>query len=90
MSRSYCNCFRCNGFLRTICCQSPGYYTILLAAQINGSLNKARSGCTVVVPFREEMNKRHLKVAGDLGRVVFLVISAPIDEKHKFLTMIGI
>jgi len=25
-----------------------------------------------VVPFREEMTKRHLKVAGDLGRVVFV------------------
>jgi hypothetical protein len=33
----------------------------------------ARSGCTVVVPFREEMGKRHLKVTGDLGRVVFIV-----------------
>ncbi|EMC99973.1 hypothetical protein BAUCODRAFT_30399 [Baudoinia panamericana UAMH 10762] len=32
----------------------------------------ARAGCTVVVPFREEMKKRHLKVSGDLGRVVFL------------------
>lgn len=32
----------------------------------------ARSGCTVVVPFREEMTKRHLKLTGDLGRVVFL------------------
>ncbi|KAL1630933.1 Protein-lysine N-methyltransferase efm5 [Neofusicoccum ribis] len=32
----------------------------------------ARQGVTVVVPYREEMAKRHLKVAGDLGRVVFL------------------
>jgi len=32
----------------------------------------ARQGCTVIVPFREEMAKRHLKVAGDLGRVVFM------------------
>lgn len=32
----------------------------------------ARAGCTVVVPFREEMAKRHLKVSGDLGRVVFV------------------
>ncbi|KAK3046180.1 Protein-lysine N-methyltransferase efm5 [Extremus antarcticus] len=32
----------------------------------------ARSGNTVVVPYREEMAKRHLKVAGDLGRVVFM------------------
>jgi hypothetical protein len=33
----------------------------------------ARQGCTVIVPFREEMAKRHLKVSGDLGRVVFIV-----------------
>ncbi|MCJ1411737.1 NADH-ubiquinone oxidoreductase 40 kDa subunit [Ptychographa xylographoides] len=32
----------------------------------------ARQGCTVVVPFREEMAKRHLKLMGDLGRVTFL------------------
>ena len=31
----------------------------------------ARQGCTVIIPFREEMAKRHLKVTGDLGRVVF-------------------
>lgn len=33
----------------------------------------ARSGCTVVIPYREEMTKRHLKVSGDLGKVVFIV-----------------
>src|SRR5271156_7123230 len=33
----------------------------------------ARQGCSVVVPYREEMAKRHLKVTGDLGRVVFMV-----------------
>ena len=33
----------------------------------------ARQGCTVIVPYREEMAKRHLKVTGDLGRVVFIV-----------------
>ena len=32
----------------------------------------AQRGCTVVVPYREEMAKRHLKVTGDLGRVVFM------------------
>ncbi|PUU79679.1 hypothetical protein B9Z19DRAFT_1081249 [Tuber borchii] len=32
----------------------------------------ARSGCTVVIPYREEMAKRHLKVTGDLGKVVFM------------------
>ncbi len=33
----------------------------------------ARAGCTVVVPYREDMAKRHLKLTGDLGRVVFMV-----------------
>ncbi|SPO05084.1 probable NADH-ubiquinone oxidoreductase 40 kDa subunit, mitochondrial [Cephalotrichum gorgonifer] len=32
----------------------------------------ARQGCTVVIPYREEMAKRHLKVSGDLGRIVFI------------------
>ncbi|KAI9888700.1 MAG: NADH-ubiquinone oxidoreductase 40 kDa subunit [Vezdaea aestivalis] len=32
----------------------------------------ARQGCSVVIPFREEMEKRHLKVSGDLGRVTFM------------------
>ncbi|RAH84469.1 NAD(P)-binding protein [Aspergillus japonicus CBS 114.51] len=32
----------------------------------------ARQGCSVVVPYREEMTKRHLKVTGDLGRITFI------------------
>ena len=32
----------------------------------------ARAGCQVVVPYREEMSKRHLKISGDLGRVSFI------------------
>ncbi len=32
----------------------------------------ARRGCSVVIPYREEMAKRHLKVTGDLGRVNFV------------------
>nr|CAA39695.1 40 kD subunit of NADH dehydrogenase [Neurospora crassa] len=32
----------------------------------------ARQGCTVVIPFRDEYNKRHLKVTGDLGKVVMI------------------
>jgi hypothetical protein len=31
----------------------------------------ARQGCTVIIPFREEMAQRHLKLTGDLGRIVF-------------------
>ena len=40
---------------------------------LTGDFQTARQGCTVIVPFREEMAKRHLKVAGDLGRVIFIV-----------------
>ncbi|PSK42130.1 NADH-ubiquinone oxidoreductase subunit, mitochondrial [Elsinoe australis] len=47
----------------------------------------ARAGCTVVVPFREEMAKRHLKVSGDLGRVVFIEMdlrnTASIEESVR-------
>ncbi|KAH8726646.1 NADH-ubiquinone oxidoreductase-like protein 40 kDa subunit [Phaeosphaeriaceae sp. PMI808] len=47
----------------------------------------ARSGCNVVVPFREEMAKRHLKVSGDLGRVHFVEMdlrnTASIDESVR-------
>ncbi|KAK3984951.1 putative N6-adenine methyltransferase-domain-containing protein [Cladorrhinum sp. PSN332] len=32
----------------------------------------ARQGCNVIIPYREEMTKRHLKVTGDLGRVVMM------------------
>lgn len=32
----------------------------------------ARQGCQVVIPYREDMAKRHLKVSGDLGRVTFI------------------
>lgn len=38
----------------------------------------ARVGCQVVIPYREEMAKRHLKVSGDLGRVEFIVRSGVI------------
>lgn len=32
----------------------------------------AKRGCQVIIPYREEMSKRHLKVTGDLGRVVMM------------------
>jgi NADH dehydrogenase (ubiquinone) 1 alpha subcomplex subunit 9 len=40
--------------------------------ELCADIGTARQGCTVIVPFREEMAKRHLKVAGDLGRVIFM------------------
>lgn len=45
--------------------------------EIRADCSVARQGCTVVVPYREEMAKRHLKPTGDLGRVVFIVCALP-------------
>jgi NADH dehydrogenase (ubiquinone) 1 alpha subcomplex subunit 9 len=56
--------------------EQPGHTVTVFGA--TGQLGRyivnrlARQGCTVVVPYREEMAKRHLKVTGDLGRVVFI------------------
>jgi hypothetical protein len=46
----------------------------------------ANQGCTVVVPFREEMTKRHLKPTGDLGRVVFIVRGRLISEALRLFS----
>lgn len=48
------------------------------SGNIHAYMCEARQGCTVVIPFREEMTKRHLKVTGDLGRVVFVVCDAQL------------
>lgn len=32
----------------------------------------AKRGCQVVIPYRDDMGKRHLKVTGDLGRISFI------------------
>ncbi|KAH7212365.1 putative N6-adenine methyltransferase-domain-containing protein [Fusarium oxysporum Fo47] len=56
--------------------RKPGHTVTVFGA--TGQLGRyivnrlARQGCTVVIPYREEMSKRHLKVTGDLGRVVFI------------------
>lgn len=44
----------------------------------------ARQGCTVVIPYREEMAKRHLKVTGDLGRIVFVVCHIRTESPGQF------
>jgi hypothetical protein len=48
----------------------------------------ARQGCNVVVPFREDMAKRHLKVTGDLGRVTFMVRLSKI-RRVVMLNLLG-
>ncbi len=35
--------------------------------------NAAKSGTQVIVPYRDEDEKRHLKVMGDLGQIVPMV-----------------
>ena len=37
----------------------------------------AKAGTQVIVPFRDEDEKRHLKVMGDLGQIVPLVRPVP-------------
>jgi NADH dehydrogenase (ubiquinone) 1 alpha subcomplex subunit 9 len=32
-----------------------------------------RQGCQVIIPYRDEDEKRHLKIMGDLGQIVPLV-----------------
>ena len=39
--------------------------------------NTAKAGTQVVIPYRDEDEKRHLKVTGDLGQIVPLVRSVP-------------
>lgn len=48
-------------------------------------MGTARQGCTVIVPFREEMAKRHLKVSGDLGRVIFMVGEMQLVEEEVLI-----
>ena len=71
--RSHGYCVWSNRFLGKIHCQSNGYSTSSSREEQIADLSIARAGCTVVVPYREEMTKRHLKLTGDLGRVVFMV-----------------
>lgn len=44
----------------------------------------AQKGTQVIVPYRDEDEKRHLKVMGDLGQVVPMVssLSSPRDTYH--------
>lgn len=79
--RPYRDGIRRNGSTGSIHCEPPWYVSRRLkcwsAYGRPNSLSAARQGCTVVVPFREEMAKRHLKLTGDLGRVIFVVWLAP-------------
>ncbi|RFU24223.1 hypothetical protein B7463_g12121, partial [Scytalidium lignicola] len=43
----------------------------------------ARSGNTVIIPYREEMAKRHLKVSGDLGREYDLRNTESLEESVR-------
>lgn len=46
----------------------------------------AKEGTMVIVPYREEDAKRHLKVMGDLGQVVSLVIELLLQLLLTWLT----
>ncbi|KAM0143963.1 hypothetical protein ACHAP3_001232 [Botrytis cinerea] len=43
----------------------------------------------VIVPFREEMAKRHLKVSGDLGRVIFMSLEESVRHSDVVYNLVG-
>ena len=45
----------------------------------------AKAGTQVIVPFREEDDKRHLKVMGDLGQIVPLVRSVSSSTRARLM-----
>jgi len=73
--RTHCDCFRRNWVPGKIHCEQTWYAASGPShwEALGLIFGIARQGCTVIVPYREEMAKRHLKVSGDLGRVIFMV-----------------
>ena len=47
----------------------------------------AKAGTQVIIPYRDEDDKRHLKVTGDLGQIVSMVCpsASAIDFKEELL-----
>ncbi|KAJ5217403.1 hypothetical protein N7468_010411 [Penicillium chermesinum] len=89
--RLYCDCFRRYGFPGPLHCQPARYVLqgdVAEAIEVL-TLQKATQGCTVVVPYREEMAKRHLKVTGDLGRVNFLSIEESVRHSDIVYNLVG-
>ncbi|VUC34558.1 unnamed protein product [Clonostachys rosea] len=73
--RPHCDSIWRNRTIGSIHCQQTGCVLLNLRSNMRIKADMedvARQGCTVIVPFREEMTKRHLKVTGDLGRVNFI------------------
>src|ERR1700733_7549263 len=55
----------------------------LLSRSMRSMTNSAKAGTQVVVPFREEDEKRHLRVTGDLGQIVPFVCDFPRFSPQK-------
>lgn len=49
----------------------------------------AKQGTQVIVPYRDEDSKRHLKVMGDLGQIVPLVSDSRTNQARKAERNIG-
>jgi len=79
--------FGCTGFLGRYLVHKLGVFRLMLhfdchicslrLHSICFMTNSAKAGTQVVVPFREEDEKRHLKVTGDLGQIIPLVRDFP-------------
>jgi NADH dehydrogenase (ubiquinone) 1 alpha subcomplex subunit 9 len=65
--------FGATGFLGRYIVNRLGRFWTILHFEDVSNVDVATQGCNVIIPYREEMAKRHLKVSGDLGRVTFMV-----------------
>jgi len=56
-------------FVPTPCSERQRQLTIEFGPHV------AKAGTQVIIPYRDEDDKRHLKVTGDLGQIVSMVCS---------------
>ena len=66
------------------CCEARCVKSINLSRAILTG-KAAKAGTQVVIPYREEDEKRHLKVTGDLGQIVSMVQTShfTLDAKSQ-------
>lgn len=85
------NSLRLHGFPRTLHCRQIGCalfrfkrQALAFSRPLTLVFPTAKQGTQVVVPYRDEDDKRHLKVTGDLGQVVPMV--RPSASAREFQT----
>jgi NADH dehydrogenase (ubiquinone) 1 alpha subcomplex subunit 9 len=72
--------FGCTGFLGRYLVSKLGVWVFLLFGFLVLMVYLAKAGTQVVVPYRDEDEKRFLKVMGDLGQIVPMVLCVSFLE----------